>query len=407
MEPKKWDILWINTDIETCDKEIGFLKKGALAVKDDKIDFVGTMDQLPSDFKKSAKEITTHQGCLTPGLIDCHTHLVYAGNRANEFEMRLNGVSYADIAKNGGGIQSTVQKTRACSEEDLFLQSCARAKVLQSQGVTTLEIKSGYGLDLENEIKMLRVANRIQYETSMSVKKTFLGAHAVAKEYQGNAQGYVDHVCNTMIPKIAEENLADAIDVFCEHIAFDLKQTEQIFQAAKKYHIPVKCHADQLSSMGAVPLAVKYQALSVDHLEHLSDHDIKFLCESQTVAVLLPGAFYFLRETKLPPVESLRKYKIPMAIATDCNPGTSPILSPLMILNMACTLFRLTPMEALMGMTLFGAQALGIDKSHGSLTVGKQADIAVWDVNHPNEICYYLGNNSLSLLIKNGKRVIL
>lgn len=400
-----WDTIWTHANIATCDHKLGLIENAAIAVKDNLIAWVGPMTALPNAPENCAKQVNKVQGCITPGLIDCHSHVVYAGNRSNEFEMRLKGMSYTEIAKQGGGIKSTVASTRIASEEDLFLQSLKRVQNLQSQGLTTIEIKSGYGLDLETELKMLSVAKRIEQTLPVTVKKTFLGAHTVPLEYQGKIESYVDLLCHEMIPKVAELQCADAVDVFCENIAFDLKQTERIFQTAQKYNLAIKCHSEQLSYSKSAILGVKYGALSVDHLEHLTEEGVQALSKSNsnTVAVLLPGAFYFLRETKYPPIDLLRQYKVPMAIATDCNPGTSPILSLLLILNMACTLFRMTPEEALLGVTLNAAKALGMGKTHGSLSVGKHADFVIWDISHPNELAYYLGGNSLSHLIKNGK----
>jgi imidazolonepropionase len=353
-----------------------------------------------------ADEVYDCEGrCLTPGFIDCHTHIVYGGNRAHEFELRLQGVTYEEIAKQGGGIQSTVKATRELSEETLFEQSLKRVYALMHSGVTTLEIKSGYGLNLETELKMLRIAKRIEKTLPVTVSKTFLGAHTTPHEYRSNPDEYIDLVCHEMIPAVVENNLADAVDVFCEKIAFNTKQTDRVFRAAHKFGLGVKCHAEQLSdSMGAI-LAASYNAWSVDHLEHMSDAGVKAISNSGTVAVLLPGAYYFLRETQLPPVNALREHGIPIAIATDSNPGTSPVLSLLMILNMACTLFRLTPVEALEGVTRHAAKALNLQNTHGTLTIGKVADFAIWDVGHPVELVYYMGGNPLRQLVKGGRVV--
>jgi imidazolonepropionase len=342
-------------------------------------------------------------GLLTPGLIDCHTHLVFAGNRANEFEQRLEGVSYEDIARQGGGIQSTVNATRAASEDELFDQSVIRAAALMHTGVTTLEIKSGYGLDWKTEAKILKVAGRIADVLPLTIKRTFLGAHTVPVEFRGKAQEYVDLVCEYMIPRVAEENLADAVDVFCETIAFDLKQTEQVFAAAKQYNLNIKCHGEQLSCSDSAVLAAHYNALSVDHLEFVSEAGINAILTSGTVAVLLPGAFYFLREKQLPPIARMRELGVPMAIASDCNPGTSPALSLTLMMNMACTLFRMTPAEVLQAVTVHAARALGMQATHGSLAVGQAADMAVWKVKTVAELCYYLGNQPLDTLVKSGK----
>lgn len=403
---KQWDTLWINGLIATCEQGYGLLKNAAIAVKNGKIAWVGTMQDLPSEAETLADTVHDITGCsLTPGLIDCHTHLVYAGNRAHEFEQRLQGVSYEDISRQGGGIQSTVTATRAASQDVLFDQSLKRARSLLASGVTSLEIKSGYGLDWETELKILRVAKCIEEALPLTVSKTFLGAHTVPLEYRGKADAYIDLICNEMIPLVAKEKLADAVDVFCERIAFSLQQTERVFKAATEHGLAIKCHAEQLSDSGSAMLAAKYHAWSVDHLEHLSLQGVKAIAESGTVAVLLPGAFYFLRETHYPPIALLREHQVPIAIATDANPGTSPILSLLLILNMACTLFRLTPEEALMGVTLNAAKALGMDKTHGSLVSGKVADFAIWKVGHPAELAYYMGDSPLQQLVKEGRVV--
>jgi len=389
---KKYDTLWTNAHLATCEGGYGLIENAALAEKDGRIAWVGKMSDLAGKPEKLADTVTDVEGrCITPGLIDCHTHLVYGGNRANEFEMRLKGVSYEEIARQGGGIQSTVAATRALSQDELLEQSLPRARALCDNGATTLEIKSGYGLDMATEINMLRVAKDIGEELDVRVCKTFLGAHTVPLEYKQNPDAYVDYVCEKMIPQLVEENLVDAVDVFCENIAFNLAQTERIFQTAQKFNLRVKCHAEQLSDSGSAALAAKYNALSVDHLEHVSEAGIKAIAESGTVAVLLPGAFYFLRETKLPPVDLLRQYKVPMAIASDCNPGTSPVTSLPLVMNMACVLFRLTPEEALLGVTQHAAKALGLEKDIGTLTVGKRAEIVIWDVKHPRELAYYVG----------------
>ena len=388
---KQWDAIWTHAVIATCEQGYGLLQSAVIAVKDGKIAWIGPMQSLPGAPTTLAETVHNVEGrVVTPGFIDCHTHLVYAGNRSHEFEMRLQGATYEEIARQGGGIQSTVIATRAASEDDLLQQSSKRARNLLASGVTTVEIKSGYGLDIETELKMLRVAKRIATILPLTVKCTFLGAHAVPVEYKNNADRYIDHVCHDMIPRVAQEKLAEAVDVFCEKIAFNLEQTERVFSAAKQYGLAIKCHAEQLSDMGASTLSANYQALSVDHLEHVSKDSVAAIAKSGTVAVLLPGAFYFLRETKLPPIDLLRRKQIPIAIATDSNPGTSPVTSLLLMLNMACTLFRLTPEEALLGVTQHAAKALGMANSHGSLTVGKVADIAIWDVSHPAELAITL-----------------
>jgi imidazolonepropionase len=318
---------------------------------------------------------------------------VYAGNRSDEFEMRLGGASYEDIAKEGGGIASTVRATRAASEDELVAQSAVRLRRLIAEGVTTVEIKSGYGLDTPSELKMLRAARRLAQTCGVGVKKTFLGAHATPPEFAGHPDGYIALVCDEMLPAAAGANLADAVDAFCEGIGFSPAQTARVFDAAKAHRLPVKLHADQLSNLGGGRLAAEYGALSADHLEHATEASVQAMAESGTAAVLLPGAFYFLRETRLPPIASLRQHGVPIAIATDCNPGTSPCTSLLLMLNMACTLFRLTPAEALAGVTRNAARALGIAGEAGRLATGLRADLALWDIARPAELAYAVGAN--------------
>jgi imidazolonepropionase len=403
MNNNRWDGLWINGQVATLEDDYGLIKKGAIAYQDGKIVWVGPEQELPDLPEKLAVSVHDLEGrCLLPGLIDCHTHLVYAGNRAHEFELRLQGATYSEIAKAGGGIQSTVSATREASAEVLFEQSMRRASALVAEGVTTVEIKSGYGLDLETELKILRVAKRIGENLPLTVALTFLGAHALPVEYKDKPDEYIDLVCHTILPALLTENVVDNVDVFCEHIAFDLAQTERVFKTAREFGLGIKCHAEQLSDLGASALAAKYQALSVDHLEFLSPAGVGQLAKSNTVAVLLPGAFYFLRETQLPPIALLRQHKIPLAIATDCNPGTSPVTSILLMLNMACTLFRLTPVEALAGVTKNAAQALGLSATCGTLTVGKNADFSIWNIAHPAELAYGMGNNPLAMVVKQG-----
>lgn len=403
MDAKQWDTLWINASICTCENGYGLITQAAIASKDGIIAWVGAMDNLPDSPESLADNVVdVSQRLITPGLVDCHTHIVYAGDRSREFEMRLQGMSYADIARQGGGIQSTVTATREATEDELFDQSVFRAHALMMSGATTLEIKSGYGLDWETESKILRVARRISEVLPLTVQTTFLGAHTIPAEYKNNPDAYVDLVCNEMIPRVAEEDLANSVDVFCETIGFSLAQTECVFKAAQDHGLAIKCHAEQLSDSGSAKLAAKYAALSVDHLEFLSDKDVVALAESGTVAVLLPGAYYFLREKKLPPIAALRQHKVPIALASDCNPGSSPVLSLLLMINMGCTMFSLTPEEALLGVTHYAAQALGISDSLGSLTVGKFADMAIWELEHPAELAYYIGGNPLTMLVKSG-----
>lgn len=391
MNNKRWDAIWINSTLATMEDRApyGLINNAAIAIKNGKVDWIGATGDASLDLADQVHDVEGR--CITPGLIDCHTHLVFAGNRAKEFEMRLQGVSYEEIARSGGGIRSTVAATRAATEEELFQQSVKRAEAMIAGGVTTIEIKSGYGLDLETELKMLRVAKRIGETLPIRVFATFLGAHTVPAEFQNRADDYINYVCEEMLPAVAKENLAQAVDVFCEKIAFNLQQTEKVFAAAKKYGLAVKCHAEQLSDMGGAELAANYSALSVDHLEFLTEKSVSKLAKSGTIAVLLPGAFYYLREKQLPPVELLRAHNVPIAIATDCNPGTSPVTSLLLMMNMACTLFRLTPEEALAGVTRNAAKALGMEKTHGTLAVGKAAEFVIWDVAHPVELAYYVG----------------
>jgi imidazolonepropionase len=413
-----WQTLFINVNLATMREGsdgYGEVMAAALAVSADKIVWLGKMSDLPAEFlsvgntDSTKKELTIIDGkgqWLTPGLIDCHTHLVYGGNRANEFEMRLQGKSYQEIAKAGGGILSTVKATREASEASLLASALPRLAALHQQGVTTVEIKSGYGLDTQSEIKMLNVASRLANEIPVTIQRTFLGAHALPSEYKNDADAYLDLVCESMLPKIANANLADAVDVFCEGIGFSLKQTKRVFDAARQCKLPIKVHAEQLSNLGATELAADYKALSSDHIEFLDEAGIKAMKKSGMTAVLLPGAFYFLRETQLPPIAMLRKYRVPMAVATDANPGTSPIHNIQLMLNMACTLFKLTPCEALAGITCYGAKALGLAKTKGQLAIGYDADIAMWNISQPAELSYQFGVNPLTNLYQSGVRVI-
>jgi imidazolonepropionase len=405
-----WDACWLNAQVATFDaarsEAYGIIHDAAIAIANGKIAWIGSQVDLPDAPEKLAKQIYSAQGqWITPGLIDCHTHLIYAGNRAQEFEQRLQGLSYVEIAKTGGGIHATVKATRLASETELLEQSIPRLKALLAEGVTTVEIKSGYGLDIQNEIKILRVAKKLAELFPVKICATFLGAHTIPLEYKAQPDEYVRIICEEMLPQIATAKLADAVDIFCESIGFNLQQTEKILLAAQKYNFAVKLHAEQLSDFGGARLAAKYRALSADHLEYLSEGGIKMMAANDTVAVLLPGAFYFLQEKQLPPIDLFRKYQVPIAIATDCNPGTSPITSLLLILNMACTLFRLTPEEALLGVTRNAAKALGIDKTHGSLAVGKTADFVIWNIKHPVDLVYQMGFNACSAIIKDGHTV--
>lgn len=342
---------------------------------------------------------------VTPGLIDCHTHLVFGGDRSGEFEERLEGVSYAEIAARGGGIASTVRATREASEDALFKAAKTRALGLLREGVTTLEVKSGYGLDLANERKMLAVARRLGEALPLTVRATCLAAHALPPEYANRADDYIAHICDEMLPALVEEGLVDAVDAFCEHIAFSTEQVERVFRCARDLGVPVKVHAEQLSSLHGSSLAARYRALSADHLEYMTEDDAIAMAQSGTVAVLLPGAFYMLRETQLPPIDALRRHRVPIALASDLNPGTSPALSLRMMLNMACTLFRLTPEEALAGVTLHAAKALGLHATHGSLEAGKTADFVAWRIGRPAELSYWLGGALPNRVVRGGAEV--
>ena len=342
---------------------------------------------------------------LLPGLIDCHTHLVYAGNRANEFEMRLNGVPYEEIAKQGGGILSTVHATRAATEEQLIELALPRLDGLLASGVTSIEVKSGYGLTLDDEIKMLRAAKALEQERKVKITTTLLAAHALPPEFKDRADDYIQHICDDIIPLVAEEKLATSVDVFCESIGFNLAQTERVFEVAKKHGLHVKGHTEQLSDLGGTALTAQYNGLSADHIEYLDEIGVRALANSSTVATLLPGAFYFLRETQLPPIDLLRTHKVPMAIATDINPGTSPFADLTLMMNMACTLFRLTPQEALRGVTQNAAKALGYGESRGVIEVGYDADFSIWDIEHPADLSYQVGAKRLVGRIVNGEYV--
>ena len=383
--------LWRNARLATlAGTDWGLIEQGAIVTEGEHIAWVGPESALPAT-RGATEEHDLGGALLTPGLVDCHTHLVYGGRRADEAEMRLNGASYEDIARAGGGILSTVRATRAASETELFDQAAARAQTLMGQGVTTLEIKSGYGLSLDDEARCLRVARRLGQERLLSVRTTFLGAHALPPEYQGRADDYISAVCD-WLPQLHVQGLVDAVDAFCETIGFTPAQTRRVFEAARALNLPVKLHAEQLSDQGGAALAASYGALSCDHLEHLSAAGIAAMKANDTVAVLLPGAFYMLRETRLPPIAALREAGVPMAVATDHNPGTSPALSLPLMAHMACTLFRLTPLEAVRGITVHAAKALGL-RDRGTLAVGQRADFAVWALEHPNELTYWFGHN--------------
>lgn len=404
-----WQTLWINVHLATMtdgSNSYGAIENGALAIADGKIAWLGKQSDLPAYDSEKVQIIDGQGQWLTPGLIDCHSHIIYGGQRANEFEMRLQGKSYQEIAEAGGGIVSTVAATRAASEQELLAAAKPRLNALYQQGVSTIEIKSGYGLDCENELKMLRVANELKAHFPVTIKPTFLGAHALPTEFKDDGDGYIDVVCQQMIPQVAELGLADTVDVFCENIGFNLEQTERVFATAKEHGLAIKVHAEQLSDLGGSVLAAQYQALSSDHVEYLSEQGVIAMKNANMTAVILPGAFYFLRETQLPPFELLRKHQVPMAIATDANPGSSPIHSIQLMLNMACTLFRFTPAEALAGVTCFGAKALGLAGNKGQLAVGFDADIACWQISQPAELSYQFGVNPLTKLMIGGKITI-
>ena len=404
----KIDSLWVNVHLATMAQSnpYGMVENGALAVCGEKIVWVGKRNALPAGLESRAADVYDGQdGWITPGLVDCHTHLVYGGSRAREFELRLQGATYEEIARQGGGIRSTVSATRKADEEALLKQSAPRLVALMLEGVTTVEIKSGYGLDLETELRMLRVARKLGEKYQVTVMPTFLGAHALPPEYEGQSDQYIDFVCNQVLPQVAAQKLAVAVDAFCESIGFTPGQTEQVFSVAKKLGLSVKLHAEQLSDLQGAALAARYGALSADHLEYISEEGVRAMADSGTVAVLLPGAFYFLRETKVPPIDLLRCHAVPMALSTDCNPGSSPAVSLLLMLNMACTLFRLTPEEALAGVTRNGARALGLQDKIGTLEQGKDADFVVWDIPEPAELAYRIGANPLRHVVRKGKLV--
>jgi imidazolonepropionase len=383
--------LWRNARLATlAGTDWGLIEQGAIVTEGEHIAWVGPESALPAT-QEPTEEHDLGGALLTPGLVDCHTHLVYGGRRADEAEMRLGGASYETLARAGGGILSTVRATRAANEAELFDQAAARAQALMDQGVTTLEIKSGYGLSLEDEARCLRVARRLGQERLLSVRTTFLGAHALPPEYQGRADDYISAVCD-WLPQLHAQGLVDAVDAFCETVGFTPAQTRRVFDAARALQLPVKLHAEQLSDQGGAALAASYGALSCDHLEHLGPPGIAAMKDRATVAVLLPGAFYMLRESQLPPIAALREAGVPMAVATDHNPGTSPALSLPLMAHMACTLFRLTPLEAVRGITLQAARALGLH-DRGTLAVGQRADFAVWALEHPNELTYWFGHN--------------
>lgn len=399
----KFDSIWYGFHLATMtDGQYHCIENAAIGVNNQVIHWIGKQVDLPDHHAKTKHDLGG--GWVTPGLIDCHTHLIFGGNRANEFEQRLNGVSYKEIAENGGGIAASVTSTRQENVRQLTESATRRLHALMKDGVTTLEIKSGYGLSLEHEVKMLQVARSLSDVCSVDIRTTCLAAHALPPEFKGRADDYINYVCDDVLPKIAALDLADAVDAFCENIGFSPEQVERVFNAAGSLGMPVKLHAEQLSSLGGTTLAAKYKALSADHLEFITEQDVIAMANSGTVAVLLPGAFFTLKETQKPPIDLLRQYKVPMAIATDANPGTSPVLSLRLMMNMACTLFGLTPEEALAGATVHAAKALGLSGTHGELRLGQAADFVCWDVESPGELSYWLGGDLLKYRIKSGER---
>ncbi len=400
-----FDVAIRNVELATFanDAPYGTIRDGALAIAGERIAWVGRASDMPRE-ATAARTLDAGSRWLTPGFVDCHTHLVYAGNRAGEFEKRLSGASYQDIARAGGGILSTVRATREASEADLVAQSRPRLASLADEGVTTVEIKSGYGLDTATECRQLAAASRLGRDVGVDVRTTLLAAHTVPPEFAGRSDDYVDVVCSETIPEVAGRQLADAVDVFCETIAFSPAQARRVLQAATAHGLRVKLHADQLSDSGGAALAAEFRALSADHLEWTNADGIAAMAQSATVAVLLPGAFYALRETRVPPVAALRAARVPIAISTDCNPGTSPVRSLLLVANMACTLFRLTPVEAIAGVTVNAARALGL-RDRGTLAVGQRADLALWDIDEPAELAYRIGGNPCAGIVRRGRVV--
>ena len=399
------DRLWRNARLATLDPKrngLGIIERGLVASRDGLLIYVGPEAEAPADLH-ATETVDCEARWITPGLIDCHTHLVYAGNRATEFQQRLNGATYADIAQRGGGILATVAATRAASEAELIAQSLPRLDALLAEGVTTIEIKSGYGLSLEHERKQLRAARALGERRRVGIQTTFLGAHALPPEFAGRADDYIDEVSNVMLPALAGEGLVDAVDAFCETIGFSREQVNRVFNAAAVRGLRVKLHAEQLGNSYGAAAAAAFRALSADHLEYVDRDGVERMAAAGTVAVLLPGAFYFLREPQPPPVDLLRARQVPMALATDCNPGTSPLTSILLVMNMGATLFRLTVEECLVGVTRAAAQALGLSRRVGTLEEGKQCDLALWNIESPAELVYRMGFNPLHTRVVNGR----
>ncbi len=404
VDTHSWTRLIRNATVATCapGKAYGLIPRAAIALAGDRIAWVGKNRLLPEQLPKRFAVTDARGALVTPGLIDCHTHLVWAGSRHREFEQRLTGVSYEEIARAGGGIASTVAATRAASENDLLSLALGRAGRLAAEGVTTIEIKSGYGLDLENELKMLRVARKIGERLPITVRTTLLAAHALPKEYEGRSDDYIKCVCEEILPAAAEAGLADAVDAFCETIGFTPAQVERVFTRARELGLAVKLHAEQLSNQNGAALAAKFNALSADHLEHADKDGVQAMAKAQTVAVLLPGAFCYLRETKVPPVELLRVNRVPIAIASDLNPGSAPIASLLLNLVLACTLFRLSPEEALLGVTRNAALALGLGDDRGTIEAGKRADLVIWNAEHPAQLAAQFGMVRPVVIVRGG-----
>jgi imidazolonepropionase len=401
----RFDRLWLDARLATLHSTrpgLGVIERGAIGACGGRIAFVGPQRDLPTN-ADAAERVRCDGRWITPGLVDCHTHLVFGGNRAHEFELRLAGATYQEIAAAGGGIVSTVKATRAASEDELVSGGLVRLDRLIAEGVTTVEIKSGYGLDLATEARLLRAARRLGAERRISIATTFLGAHALPPEFNGDKEAYIAQVCDGMLPAIARDGLADAVDAFCEGIAFSPEQTIRVFAAARAAGLPVKLHADQLSNSGGARLAAEGGALSADHLEHADADGVTAMAKAGTVAVLLPGAYYVLRETQAPPVALFRQHRVPIALATDCNPGTSPVTSLLLAMNMGATLFRLTVEECLAGVTREAARALGRLGQIGTLEQGKCCDLAVWSVERPAELVYWIGLNPLHARVWRGQ----
>src|SRR6478735_1401015 len=402
---ERFDRIWHDARLATVRgdlPDLGVIEGGVIAARDGRIAFAGSSSDFPSD-ANAAERIDCGGRWITPGLVDCHTHLVFGGNRAHEFELRLKGASYEEIARAGGGIVSTVAATRGSSEAELVAGALPRLDALIAEGATTVEIKSGYGLDTETEMRQLAAARSISRQRKIAIRTSFLGAHALPVEADGDKDRYIGLVCNEMLPAIAKAGLADAVDAFMEGIAFSAEQTARVFEAARALGLPVKLHADQLSNLGGAALAAKFSALSADHLEHTDDAGAAAMAKAGAVAVLLPGAFYFIRETQKPPVEAFRKHGVPMALATDCNPGSSPLTSLLLAMNMGATLFRMNVVECLAGITREGARALGVLGETGTLEAGKWCDLAIWDVERPAELVYRIGFNPLHRRVWRGQ----